>query len=302
MTVVCCWLDESYGRKRVTAIADSRAAVQDAYGRWTPLSDMTTKLHKGRIRCYELSALNTIDGIWVSPYYETEIGIAYSGYCFEAISIIALYQRCLEQLVADGDAKPLPNPAELTSMLVEITKRWYQSPGNGKRSPVDFLLFGFDPADATPWAAKAAYDVAAGARMTEFSRPLEAGSVYSIGDVGEEKRFRAAVDAIRRRIAKHAEKVAKRGGFEDLEDRKLEVARHENADKKSIEQQVLDELASEFRQTVGGVLEKAEVITTDDSSGVVSFSRNDQVHVLDALPLVGKKLMYMPISERMGWP
>jgi hypothetical protein len=44
MTIICCWLDESYGRSRLTAIADARAAYKDEKDEWKPLTETTTKL------------------------------------------------------------------------------------------------------------------------------------------------------------------------------------------------------------------------------------------------------------------
>jgi hypothetical protein len=301
MTVVCCWLDDSYGRRRVTAIADSRAATKDENDKWIPANEVTTKLYRLRVTCYPMSGLDTMNGTWVNPYYSTEIGIGFSGHCFEAMSIIALYQRCVEQLVAVGDVLTKPEPAKLIQVLIEITKRWF----SGHRIPddrdVEFLLFGFSPVDGEPWAGKVVRLNGKAPSFVEFSSPLDSQSVYSVGDVGQQKVLTDALAKIRKRIQKHAEAVRKGEGAEDRDARELEVARHSSADKKSVEQLVLDEMNKEFNPTVGGVLHKIEVIACADNRGLVTFSRNDQQHILDGLPEVGNQLGYLPMGERMGW-
>ena len=54
MTIACAWWDESDGLKRITAIADARAAVEKTKGVWEPLSDRTVKLFAIDVRCHEL--------------------------------------------------------------------------------------------------------------------------------------------------------------------------------------------------------------------------------------------------------
>ncbi len=49
-------------------------------------------------------------GAWRNPYFETEVGIAFAGYCFEALTIIAHITRCLEEIVASEGDEPKPDP------------------------------------------------------------------------------------------------------------------------------------------------------------------------------------------------
>lgn len=300
MTVVCCWLDDSYSRRRITAIADSRAATKKNE-EWVPLNEVTTKLYRLRVTCYRMSGLDTMNGTWVEPYYTTEIGIGFAGYCFEAMSIIALYQRCVEQLVAVGDDLPKPESDKLIQMLTEIATRWFNGHQSANEREVQFLLFGFSPVDGEPWAGKVVRLKAKAPSVTEYSQPLDEQSVYSVGDVGQQKRLTKALAKIRKRIQKHAEVVRKGKGAKERNARELEIARHSSADKKSIEQLVLDEMNNESNPTVGGVLHKMEVVACAGNRGLVTFSRNDQQDILDGLPNVGNHLGYVPMGERMGW-
>lgn len=210
MTVVCCWLDTSYSRRRVTAIADSRAAIKNDSGNWTPLNDVTTKLFKTRVNCYRLSGLDPTTGVWSDPYYATDIGIGFAGHCFEAMSTIALYQRCVDQLVADSDRDPRPDPIKLAHILVAIASRWFRDHRSVNGHEVAFLLFGFSPLDGEPWAAQVEHSRGNDAKLIRCSYPLDAKSVFSIGDVGSEERFQASVAKIRQRIQKHAKGCQRR--------------------------------------------------------------------------------------------
>src|ERR1700688_4456182 len=102
MTIVCCWLDNSYSRKRITAIADARASSSSSKTESTTLNDNTTKLFPTVVNCYALDNLDFQTSTWKDPYFSTEIGLGFAGSCYEALSIIALYQRCVSQLVVDG--------------------------------------------------------------------------------------------------------------------------------------------------------------------------------------------------------
>lgn len=300
MTIVCCWLDDSASRRRVTAIADARASIRDQKGNWLPLNENTTKLYKACVTCHRMSDLNMTTGKWSAPYYITEMGIGFAGGCFEAMSIITLYQRCVEQLVVDGDHTPKPDAYLLTQMFAEIATRWFQGHKSAGEQEAAFLLFGFSAVDGAPWAAKVVRHFGQKAELCEFSNPLDSQSVYSIGDVGEIPEFKTKVAALRKRVQKHAEGIRSGKTQEERWEVDIEHAKHSSADKKSVEQFVLEAMSNEFNKTVGGVLQKLEVFPCEENRGVVAFSRDDQLSILDTLPEVGERLCYMPISERMG--
>src|SRR5262245_37154093 len=123
MTIVCCWFDRSFGRNRITAIADARAA-RKVNERWVPLAETTVKLFKADVKCHAMTDQNfSVEGPWTNPYYRTEIGIGFAGYCFEALSIIALLSQCLEQLAFDGNDRPRPGPDGIVNFAKEIVVR-----------------------------------------------------------------------------------------------------------------------------------------------------------------------------------
>lgn len=306
MTVVCCWLDQSYGRTRITAIADAQASIK-VDDEWRRLNTGTTKLYRVAVNCYNLAALDCANGAWIDPYFSTEIGFAFSGNCFEAMSILALYRRCLEQLVATNGGSERPEPDKLALLLVEIANRWYSDSDCDPKSVATFILCGFSPTDGQPWAATIYSDKISGARLEAYSHPLDELSVYSIGDVGKSKTLTANLEAIRRRILRHADGLVRPTGDVDkafLHD--LEVARHHSADKKIVEDLVLAEMEKEFNRTVGGTLQKIEVHRCDDNRAVVAYCRNTVASrggkdgLLDGLPEVANGLGYLPTTETMG--
>src|SRR5208282_5914209 len=110
MTIVCSWLDDSYGRSRITAVADARVCTESA-GRWVPLNDTTSKLFRIPVAC--CAEFDCSSGTWVNPYYTTELGLGFAGYCLEAMSIVALYRQVVERLAVvdpEGTARPKPEP------------------------------------------------------------------------------------------------------------------------------------------------------------------------------------------------
>ena len=150
MTLVCCWLDTSYSRRRITAIADLRAAVFRT-GNWQPLSDQTIKLFRVPVKCHRLEELDTDTGSWRSPYYSTDVGIGFAGYCFEAMTIIALFSRAMEQLVSEG-GEPRPHPERIVDILARIATSYFASHGDRETQRVQFMLFSF--CKKGPWIAR----------------------------------------------------------------------------------------------------------------------------------------------------
>jgi hypothetical protein len=137
MTIACAWWDESDGLKRITAIADARAAVEETNGLWEPLSDRTVKLFAIDVRCHELE--NGLDtnrgGAWVTPYHVTQIGIAFAGYCFEALTIIAIVSRYLASLSTEG-IQSKPQPQDVFRFISEIVSRYLKSHKEPERQSV----------------------------------------------------------------------------------------------------------------------------------------------------------------------
>ena len=299
MTIVCCWLDQSLSRSRISAVADGRAATKDG-DQWKPITDTTTKLFRVPVGCYELQNLNFQTGAWSNPYYTKEIGLGFAGHCFEALSIVNFFMRAASQLVAVESGSQRPHPENLCAMLVEIADNWFASYSDPKGVHVEFLLFGYSPIDGEPWAGKIVRPKGKLAALTEWEAIMRPESVFGIGDIGQARSFTDNVADIRKRVLKKVNALntveLERMGIEpDLESAKLQ-----NADRMVVEDLIGNEVMDEAKATVGGVMQKIEVYPTSNYQGVVSFSRDDAPFELDRLSEVAPGLAYMGVSFAMG--
>jgi hypothetical protein len=296
MTVICCWFDQSYGRKRITAIADSRAA-RKINGKWVSLQESTLKILRIRVACHHIDSFDSATGSWTQPYAETQVGLCFAGYCFEALSIAGLFQRCVEQLVVNVTDSATPEPSRLAELLREITERYFQTHSNREEQYVSFLLFGFSQGDGEPWVAKITHTPTELARLAQWESPLKPHSLFTAGDVGQE--IAAHVQDARDRIGKHAAGLDQKK-FPEYFAYELEMARHYAVDKKYVEDVTLEKVDSAFRETVGGVLQKAELFCLERNSAVLAFCHDDKHHLLDGLPEVAPNMTFASVVERMG--
>jgi hypothetical protein len=299
MTIMCCWFNQSYSLDRLTGIADERAAVEEKRDVWKPLTETAVKLFRLTANCHALSCLYPEVGGWRKPYYHTEIGIGFAGYCFEALTIIALLSRVLDQLVADADDEPKPEPEGILNLAREITERYFAGHKNPDTQHVEFLIFGFSPRNGEPWVGKLVHNPKRPIEL-KFKQPVGPEDFFVIGDPQVKKTFQERVDAIRKRIAKRATDIEVGEGEDAQFDADRESGRLLAADRKAIENEVLAKIDDEFVHTVGGILQKIEVYRLDGDRGEVSYSRDDHPHLLDVLPCVGANLGYIPIGEKMG--
>lgn len=301
MTVVCCWFDESYGLNRIAALADTRATSCDTDGLVTVHNETTMKLFRIRISCHSLAGLDLRTGAWTDPYYSTEIGIGFSGYCFEGLTIIALASRCLEHLVAsEGPAKPIPNALGITNVLKEVVSRFFETHTSPSSQWVDFLVFGFhSEIESKPWLYQISHRPKSG--VTSCLLPLTETDFHVVGSIQTEGPYKSAITDLRSRIDSHKKRLklrptADNPGFE-LD---LETARHEVAGKKAIEHETLLWMENEFAVSVGGQLQKMELYE-ECGSGVATFTNHAGGSIFNALPLVALPgLGFVPIVERMG--
>jgi len=291
MTLVCCWLDESYGSTRITAVADTRAAdYDDVSDSWIPRSEQTMKLFRIRIRCHrlqDLGAKGTRD--WRDPYYCSEIGIGFAGYCFEAMTIVALFSRAMEQLVAD-DREPRPAPNAIAEILASILRRYFVGHNNTAAHRVHFLLFGYD--QTAPWIARIEFTSRGLSGPTV--EPLEVGKVHVIPDENNGT-FATAIQATLKRIAKHADSLREQVDVE-LD---VEQARHRDVAKKVVEEHLIEKIEDQFNTTVGGFVQKLEVYPLGDSAAV-AYTRESRSDILDHLAPAANGLRCLPIGEQLG--
>jgi hypothetical protein len=296
MTLVCCWLDYSFGRARITAIADTRACLRLATGAYQPLSETTTKLFRLRVHCHDLASLDPDTGTWARPYYTTQIGLGFAGYCFEALSIIALVRQTLEELVTEG-GRPRPTAQGLVELIAEVTKRFFENHTNPDEQEVDFLVFGYASGDRKPWLRQVSHRGGKGVTISELS--LGPDDLHVIGSVSSNTNYVQAIAKLRRQINRHRSGLKLQPGADGMFDYELEQARHVSAEKKSIEEEAIAKVESAFARDVGGVLQKLEAYEAGGST-VVAFSRDDRPYALNHLTMVGPGLGFVPIGERMG--
>ena len=299
MTIACAWWDESDGLKRITAIADARAAVEKTKGLWEPLSDRTVKLFAVDVRCHELE--NGLDtnrgGAWVNPYYETQIGIAFAGYCFEALTIIAIVSRYLASLSTEG-TQSKPQPQDIARFISEIVARYLNSHKEPEHQSVQYLVFGFAPGTNRPWLAELKYRK--GKKLKdEFHADFgKEGELFVIGDadICEEIVGQRILKDIRKRAARLEEGSGPDAAFEY----EVEMARMDNAEKKAIEEMVLKKINSQYSRTVGGNLQKLEVHTAGESA-VTSFTDDRNFDFSAGLPALNNDgLQYVSLVQFMG--
>jgi hypothetical protein len=248
------------------------------------------KLFRIRVQCHHLEELNaagTAD--WRNPYYTTEVGLGFAGYCFEAMTIITLFSRAMEQLVSDA-GEPRPNPTAISNILAKIVRDYFSGHANKAAWDVHFLLFGYHGPEA--WVAR--LDFTAKGLTGPTVEPLVRHKVHAIPDA-RDGAFVASTHSILDRIAKHADDMREQVDVE-LD---LEQARHRDAAKKSVEESLLDKIENEFNATVGGSVQKLEVYRKGDSAAV-AYTRETRSDILDHLPLAGDRLCYMPIDEQLG--
>ncbi|MDR7334324.1 hypothetical protein [Roseateles asaccharophilus] len=299
MTIAYCWLDRSWSRERITAVADSRISRQDANGDWVSMQNETIKLFRVPVRCYSMDTLDYTTATWRNPYFETELGLAFAGDCTEALSIANSFIRAVSQLVVDGPTRPKPEPAKLYQMLTDAGTHWLSSYARPKPAQVQFLLFGYSDEDPRPWAGRLAWPHISGPNGNQFEHPIRDDSIFVIGahtsPVGDD-----FAQKLRRLFQKKAGKkmnvaeLRKAGIEPDLERAKLL-----SADSMRIEDDIASLLMSATEVTIGGTMQKLEVFPELEGRAVVSFSRDAEGLAQDFRE-VAPRLAYRSVWQQMG--
>ncbi|KAB2688938.1 hypothetical protein [Brucella tritici] len=297
MTLVCVRLEKSFGVDRITALADTRASIRRPDGSFKTVSDTTTKLFAVPVRCYTLDQLTPVVGAWADPYFETTIGLGFSGSCFECLTVIAHISRALSALAAPNGDQPVPVRDGLVNLIGKLCDSYF-SHHSGDGDPVLLLLaFGFE--GDRPWVAKITW------RQQEG---LQSRTVWANEDtletIGQDARFQQYASDWRERIRKHKDGVSSKpalqaddGAFEKA----LEVSRHDLAERKVTEEEMLHQIDSEFAESIGGVLQRLE-LSSANGNVIAGFTRDDCDYMEGGSYSVapGTLLGPIPIVERMG--
>ncbi|KQZ26528.1 hypothetical protein ASD50_03735 [Mesorhizobium sp. Root552] len=261
------------------------------------MSDTTTKLFAIPVRCYSLDQLSPVVGAWGTPYFETTVGLGFSGSCFEALTVIAHITQSLSALVAPDGDEPIPTRDGLTNLIAKLCEGYF-SQHSGDGDPLLLLLvFGFD--GPKPWIGRITWDKSQGLRSTVMWATDD-----TLETVGQDALFQQRADDLRKRIQKHRDRLFHKpvSSIPDATfDRALELARYELAERKSTEEEMLDQIESEFFAGIGGVLQRLE-LAVEGERVVAGFTQDDRSYLDGAYYSVapGASLGPIAIVEKMG--
>lgn len=301
MTLVSARLDSSFGCLRITALADSRASISRADGTFKTINDTTTKLFAIPVRCFRIDSLTPTVGTWTDPYFETQVGVGFSGSCFECLSLVTHISRAFGALIAPQGDEPKPEGAGLFKLAATLITEYFGK-HSGDSNPVAlFLLFGFD--SEKPWIGKLTWR--SGALVDEFVWADET----TLMTIGQDTLFEQYAGELRKRIKKHRDDVkVKSKSLDDKISHELYVAQHEIADKKIFEEKMLRDIENAYFGSIGGILQRLE-LSCYGGNVAAGYTRDDQPYIDGSQWSVTTKgaLAPIPIVEKMGrqikpWP
>jgi hypothetical protein len=236
-------------------------------------------------------------GAWTDPYFETTIGLGFSGSCFEALTVIAHVSRSLSSLAAINGDHPPPTGEGLVNLITKFCQNYFSSHSGDGDPLVLLIVFGFD--DDKPWIGRIAWD-----RANGINSSFVWASDDTLEAIGQDALFQQRANDWRGRIQEHRRKVSEKpvpANADDIFERDLEIARHDVAERKSTEQEMLGQIDSEFSDSIGGILQRLELAVLGRRV-VAGFTRDDRPHLDGATYSVapGTLLGPVPIVEKMG--
>jgi len=264
--------------------------------RYEVVSDTTAKLFALPVRCYGPN-LTPILGAWTDPYFQTMIGLGFSGSCFEALTVIAHVGRALSALVAPEGDTPLPTKEGLVQLISELCGRYFHAHSGFAKPYLTFLVFGFE--EGRPWIGTITCDKHNGPKSS-----VEWAGDDTLVTVGQDDKFRAHAEDWRNRILKHRAGVEKKAP-QDTEDgvfeKELAAAKAGIAEQKWTEAHMLQQIDTLSVELIGGVLQRLELA---EENGVVyaAFTHDDRDYLGDTSVSVanGALLGPIPIVQKMG--
>lgn len=299
MTLICVRLDKSFSTTRMVALADSRASIRRDDGSWKVVSDTTTKLFALPVRCYDPDHLTPILGAWRDPYHECIVGLGFAGSCFEALTIVAALSNALVALCDVDSNYPTPTGQGILSVAEHLTRNYFQGHSGDGAPKVLFLLFGFE--GHQPWIGR--IEGSKAAVTSKFTWATE----VTLETVGVSDLFNQYAAKWRTTIQKHRVKASTKVRETNSDDRdfekNLELSRHDTAEKKIVEEEMLDCIEREYLDSIGGVLQKLEIA---EQNGAVryAFTRDDRPYLDAGSASASHSALLVPIEivERMGRP
>ena len=122
--------------------------------------------------------------------------------------------------------------------------------------------------------------------------------------IGQDSLFQQRANDWRERIQKHRREVAEKPvpmTADQIFERDLEGARHDLAERKATEEEMLSQLESEFADSIGGVMQRLE-LAVYEGDVVAGFTRDDRNYLDGASYSVAPDTLLgpIPIVEKMG--
>ena len=185
---------------------------------WKTISDTTTKLFAIPVRCYPLGELVPVVGAWTNPYFETTIGLGFSGSCFEALTVIAHIGQSLSALVAPNGDQPAPTRDGLVNLLAKLCESYFNRHSGDGDPTLLLVAFGFD--QGRPWVEKITWDKTKGVNHAQ-SGPRRTRWRHWPGRIVEQRASEWGT-----RIQKHRDSISTRNSLPTADgafDRDLEV-------------------------------------------------------------------------------
>jgi hypothetical protein len=295
MTLICVRLDQSYSTPRLTALADSRASVRRPNKTYQTVSDTTVKLFAIPIRCHEGNCLTPVIGSWRNPYFSTVIGLGYSGSCFPALTIVEQIRTSLATLFCPDGDRPLPTPEGLHQLVARITESYFRA-YKGTDSPgVWIVVFGLD--QRRPWIGTVSWNEG------ELNARFEWAGTETLVCIGQTGVFEQYVRELRSKIERHKAGLQskRRPPADDGFDYSKQIAAHDLADAKYVEEQMLRKIEAEVIASIGGVLQRLE-LGLDGDEVVAGLTQDDRPYLEGASCSVGGGANLAPavIVQRMG--
>lgn len=288
MTVVACWLDESYGVRSLSALADARASSK-VNGVWKVHSDATIKLFAIEVRCFKVDSIIHGLGNHIDPYFETTIGVGFAGHCFEALTVIAHIQRAMNLLCSADIGYPRPEPDGLLNLAKTIAERYLIDHQFGAARDLEVVLFGWaGPND--PWIGKLVWDKQSKVMSSELTTPT-AVDIVTVGDGYHASATLPLATKLRRKISKQIRRILRKPTTEQQEFSKAILSIEAS---KRIEQGIGEVVENEFVKAVGGGRQKLQ-IGYHGERAYAAFTADDQPNLMDGLPSVCRNRMLGPI-------
>ncbi len=145
MTFVCAWKDATFGYDRIVVLADSLITVEPVPNVVQPMANRAVKIMKITARCFRQQDLGIAPNPMAVPWFSFEVGLAYTGYCLEALYIAELARRCFDNLFKDERIPAPPSLYDLSEMLAGIAKAYFSGHAESTQQIVTFFMFGHCP-------------------------------------------------------------------------------------------------------------------------------------------------------------